>query len=322
MKPLAASLGATVPAILSVEDEAVRERFLEFFAAQIRNANTRRAYVGDVERFLEWAAGRGVRELAAIRPLHVAGYIELLTQTRSAPTTKRCLAALRGLFDWLVVGRALATNPAASVRGPKYSQREGKTPILTADEARLLLESVDTRTLLGLRDRALIATMLLSFARVSAVTGMNVEDFFSRGRRYRVRLHEKGGKLHEMPCSHRLESYLLAWLEASGLAREPKAALFPSFRRPRGSSAAVLTRNRLRQANAYEVVRRHAVAVGLPPGIGNHSLRGTGITSFLTNNGSLEKAQRMANHVDLRTTQLYDRRSKAVTVEDVERTLL
>jgi site-specific recombinase XerD len=322
MKPPAAAADATLPVILPAEDEAVRERFLEFFAAQIRNPNTRRAYVGDVERFLAWVASRGVRRLGAIRPLHVAGYIELLTQTRSAPTTKRCLAALRGLFDWLVVGRALATNPAASVRGPKYSQREGKTPILTADEARLLLDGIDVQSLPGLRDRALIATMLLSFARVSAVTGMNVEDFFPRGRRYRVRLHEKGGKLHEMPCSHRLESYLLAWLEASGLAREPKSPLFPSFRRHRGSSEVVLTRNRLRQANAYEVVRRHAVAVGLPAGIGNHSMRGTGITSFLTNNGSLEKAQRMANHVDLRTTQLYDRRSKAVTVEDVERTLM
>lgn len=322
MSRLAPPANAKLPAIISAADEAAQERFLEFFAAQIRNANTRRAYVGDVERFLAWTAGHGVRRLTEIRPLHVAGYVELLTRTRSAPTTKRCLAALRGLFDWLVIGRVLAVNPAASVRGPKYSQREGKTPILTTEEARALLDGIDTRTLSGLRDRALIATMLLSFARVSAVTGMNVEDFFARGRRYRVRLHEKGGKLHEMPCSHRLETCLLEWLNASGLKSEPTAPLFPAFRRRPGDTAAVLTRNHLRQSNAYEIVQRHALATGLPRGIGNHSLRGTGITSFLTNNGSLEKAQRMANHVDLRTTQLYDRRSKAVTLEDVERTLL
>lgn len=313
---------AALPAIVAASDERARLRFLEFFAAQIRNANTRRAYLGDVEGFLAWCAGYGVQRLGEISPLHVSAYIELLTRSRTAPTTKRCLAALRRLFDWLVTGQVLATNPAASVRGPKYSQREGKTPILTGEEARALLDGIDAGTLAGLRDRALIATMLLTFARVSAVTGLKVEDLYPRGRRYWLRLHEKGGKLHEMPCNHKLESYLLEWLQASGLADEPKAPLFPTLRRLAGSGTRALTRNHLQQSNAYDAVRRHARAAGLPRGIGNHSMRGTGITSFLMNNGSLEKAQRMANHADLRTTQLYDRRSKAITIEDVERTLI
>ncbi|MFN3364594.1 MAG: tyrosine-type recombinase/integrase [Allorhizobium sp.] len=313
---------AALPAIVAAGDERAKLRFLEFFAVQIRNPNTRRAYLGDVEGFLTWCAGYRVHQLGEISPLHVASYIELLTRSRTAPTTKRCLAALRKLFDWLVTGQVVPSNPATSVRGPKYSQRQGKTPILAADEARALLDSIDASTLVGLRDRAFIATMLLTFARVSAVAGMKVEDLYLSERRYWARLHEKGGKLHEMPCNHKLETYLVEWLEVSGLKDEPKAPLFPTIRRGTGNGAGELTRTHLQQQNAYDAVRRHAAAAGMPNGIGNHSMRGTGLTSFLKNGGSLRKAQEMANHADLRTTQLYDRRKNAVTIEDVERTMI
>ncbi len=109
-------------------------------------------------------------------------------------------------------------NPAAAVRGPKHVVKGGKTPILSLDEARALLDGVDASTLAGLRDRALIALMIYSFARVGAATAMRVEDVFTHERRLWVRLNEKGGKRHEMPCHHNLEAWLHAWLETSGLA--------------------------------------------------------------------------------------------------------
>ena len=109
------------------------------------------------------------------------------------------LAALRMLFDWMVVGQVIPTNPAHAVRGPKHSQRRGKTPVLQADKARTLIDAIDTTSLPGLRDRALIGLMVCTFARVGAAISMKVEDFFVQVRRGWVRLHEKGGKEHEMP---------------------------------------------------------------------------------------------------------------------------
>ena len=87
-------------------------------------------------------------------------------QGLSKPSVKQHLAALRMLFDWLVVGHVLDTNPAHAVRGPKYSQKKGKTPVLDRDEARALIAAIDTGSLTGLRDRALIGVMIYTFARV------------------------------------------------------------------------------------------------------------------------------------------------------------
>jgi site-specific recombinase XerD len=119
------------------------------------------------------------------------------------------------LFDWLVTGQVVATNPAHAVRGPKHVVKTGKTTVLTGEQARELLDSIDVTTLVGLRDRALIAVMTFAFARVGAVVAMRVEDYFPKGKRWWVRLHEKGGKRHEMPAHHNLESYLDAYIEAA-----------------------------------------------------------------------------------------------------------
>ena len=109
----------------------------------------------------------------------------------SKPTVKQHLAAIRHLFDWLVTGQVIATNPAHAVRGPKHVVNRGKTTVLMAEEARELLGSIDITTVVGLRDRALISLMAFSFARISAVTAMRVEDYYPEGKRWWVRLHEK-----------------------------------------------------------------------------------------------------------------------------------
>ena len=165
-----------LPALVMAAGEGAQLRFLEFFAASIRNVHTRRAYAGAVAEFLSWCEGRGVASITAVQPLHVAAYIEMLTRSRAAPTAKLRLAAVRRLFDWLVIGQVIPTNPAASVRGPAHSVKRGKTPVLAPEEARaLLLDSIDVSTPIGLRDRALIALMAFSFARVGAALAMKVE---------------------------------------------------------------------------------------------------------------------------------------------------
>jgi len=165
-----------------------------------------------------------------VRPFHVAAYIEGLQKKIAAPSVKLQLAAIRMLFDWLVVSQVVPTNPASSVKGPKHVVKKGKTPVLSAEEARVMIDSIGTDSPADLRDRALIGIMVYTFARVGAVTKMRVEDVYVQGRRTWVRLHEKGGKRHEMPCHHNLENYLEAYLEGAGIGADTKVYLFQTSR--------------------------------------------------------------------------------------------
>src|SRR3954451_1877672 len=169
--------GAFVPAFIASGGERAGFAFIDFFTAQIRNRNTRAAYAVAVRAFCAWADARQLT-LATLRTHHVAAYVELLGRHYSPPTVKQHLAAVRMLFDWLVVRQVLEMNPAAAVRGPKYVVKRGKTPVLESDEARQLLASIDVSTMVGLRDRALIGLLIYTFARVSAAIGMNVEDYY------------------------------------------------------------------------------------------------------------------------------------------------
>ena len=122
----------------------------------------------------------------------------------------------------------MPANPAASVRGPSHVVTRGKTPVLSPEEARRVLDAIDVSTHAGLRDRALIALMTFSFARVGAAVGMRVEDYFADGKRWRLRLNEKGGKVHEMPAHHNLEAYLDAYMHAAELFGAKGTPLFRS----------------------------------------------------------------------------------------------
>ncbi len=144
---------------------------------------------------------------------------------------------------------------------------------------------------------------------------MEVEDVTVQNRRLWVRLHEKGGKRHEMPCCHNLETYLHAYIDACGLASDPKGPLFRTI----GRGAGALTTTPLPQANAYAMIRRRAASAGIEAKIGAHTFRATGITAYLENGGTLEKAAAMAGHASTRTTQLYDRRRDEVSLDDAER---
>ena len=297
---------------------AAAKRTLEFFTANIRNPNTRKAYARAVVEFATWCGERGLHELGAIEPVHVAAYVEQLQERLAAPSVKLNLAALRMLFDWLVVGQVMPMNPASSVRGPRHSVKKGKTPVLAAEEARALLDAIDVSTLPGLRDRALIGLMVYTFARVGAEVGMRVGDVYVQGRRTWVRLHEKGGKRHEMPCHHNLDEYLHAYVDASGIAADDKGWL---FRTTVGRSGA-LSERPMGQGDVYRMIGRRAAAAEVWTKIGCHSFRATGITEYLRNGGKLEVAQQMANHESARTTGLYDRRQDGVSLDEVKRIVI
>ena len=306
-----------IPRLIADAGDDAISRFLEFFAATIRNKNTREAYARAARDFLCWCDLVGVVDLAAITPIIVATYIEQLTADKSAPTVKQHLAALRQLFDWFVLSQIIKSNPASNVRGPRHSSLQGKTPVLMANDARELIRSIPTGTIIGLRDRALIGLMTYSFTRISAALQMNVKDVFSKHHRLWLRLHEKGGKYHEMPCHHNLEVYLREYVDAAGLLASPDSPLFRTIDR----STKSLSTRRLQRAEALAMVKRRARNAGVEtPGICNHTFRGSGITSYLDHpNARLEVAQHMAGHADPKTTRIYDRRQEIVTLDEVER---
>ena len=313
-----ADVSRVVPAIVAAAGDKAARRYLEFFAVTIENPNTRQAYFHACRRFFDWCERKGLDELVAIEPMHVAAYIRSLSKDFEKPTVKQHLAAIRMLFDWLVVGQVVATNPAHSVRGPKHVVKRGKTPVLTPAEARQLLDAIDVSNVVGLRDRALIGLMAYSFARVSAAIGMRVEDYYGQGKRWWVRLHEKGGKRHEMPCHHNLEAYLDAYLEAAGIGEAKKTPLFRSARGRTGQ----LTESAMDRVDVYRMICRRARDAGLDADVCCHTFRATGITAYLENGGTLENAQAMAAHESPRTTKLYDRTGDEITLDEVERIVI
>lgn len=314
---------AGLPAIISAAGERASFRFVEFFTANIRNPNTRVSYGRAVRDFCEWCEDREL-QLEHLNPVIVAGYIELLGASvekngrgYSKPSVKQHLAAIRMLFDYLVTGGVLPMNPASSVRGPTYSIKRGKTPVLMAEEARQLLDAIETDTIIGLRDRALIGVMVYSFSRVTAAISMRVEDYFQGGKRWKFRFMEKGGKYNEVFAHHNAEEYLDAYLEAAGIWEEKKAPLFRTIDR-----TLALSDRQLHRTDALRMVKRRALAAGLPASTCNHTFRATGITTYLRNGGRVEVAQQIAGHESARTTGLYDRRDDEVSLDEIEKIII
>lgn len=316
-----------VPAIIAAAGDKASEHFLEFFAATIRNKNTRAAYVQAVAQFCRWCEERGL-QLASIRPLHISAYIEAKPLT--APSIKQHLAALRGLFNWLVIKQVVAENPAMFVKGPKFSRTVGITPIMEAEQMRQLLDSIpvirkikvpkkhgggvkEAQDIKGLRDRAIIAIMGYTFGRVSAVIGAKRGDYRHEGKRARLRLLEKGNKEKLVWLHREAEEFLDGYIAATCI-EDKEAPLFQTLDKSHRLTGDAITRR-----DMLRVVKERCVTAGLSETFCNHTFRGTGITVFLHNGGALEAAQDMANHSDPRTTKLYDRRKDLATLSEIER---
>ncbi|MEO2031553.1 MAG: tyrosine-type recombinase/integrase [Planctomycetaceae bacterium] len=319
-RPLSLTAAVPVPALIESAGRKTKKRFVEFFAAEIRNRNTRESYMRNVDRFLAWCDLNGIQSFEQIEPVVIAGYIEQkcpeVRSEKLAPidggrpatpfvsdsSAKQHLAAIRRMFDYLITGGLLEVNPAAAVRGPSVVIDKGKTPIMTPDELRMLLDSIDTTKIAGLRDRALIYLMFNTFGRVGAIITMQVEDVFKRGDRYRIRLQEKGGKYLENWLSHKASGYVTEYIAEAGLSKKRGTPLFRTLDRYRN-----LTNRALQRPEVLAMIKRRAKKVGINPETCSHSLRATGITEYMKNGGTLESAQRRAGHRSPRTTNIYNR---------------
>lgn len=342
MSRFAPSIDAAASPCVTVfaSQSATIDAFRTFFEGQLRCANTRRAYERSAADFFSYAhAQLGITSLDDVKPFHVSAWLDAMTASGlSAPTVKQRLAALNGLFESLLLQRIITSNPARLVKGPSHVVSKGRTPVLTGGEMVQLLEAIDPSTLIGKRDRAMIATMAYSFARIGAVTALKVEHVFHQKRRLWLRLREKGGKAKDVPCHHQLETYLDEWLAATRLRSSPSAPLFQTFARygarrsdeqendrelPLNESGVETIRplsgRAMSQSMTWEMLQRRRKAAGLDTAICNHTFRATGITAYLANGGSIERAAHIAGHASINTTKIYDRRSDDVTLDEIEK---
>lgn len=345
--PTNASL-PTVSGSIAPEIVAVMETF---FDAELRSDKTSRAYKSASADFFRFALPLiGCGALSSITPLHVSAWLDdMKRRGLSIPTIKQRLAGLRMLFQALVRNRIIPSNPVAVVPGPQYIVRRGKTPVLDGEETKRLLGSIDTSTLIGLRDRAMIGAMAYSFARISAVTGLKVADVFRQKKRLWLRLAEKNGLHKDVPCHHILEEYITDWIDAADLPESPAVPLFQTFTwpappetdaeeaegRPQPSEAnlqrdaveteepiprrRILSGQPMSQAMTWEMIQRRKADAGIDTRVCNHTFRATGITAYLSNGGTIERAAVIAGHASTRTTQLYDRRPDDVTLDEIEK---
>jgi site-specific recombinase XerD len=306
----------SLPALIADAGERASRSTFDFFAASVENDHTREAYARAVHRFCAWCAEGGVT-LHAIAPPHVAAYLKVLGEAgKSKATVKLHLAAIRNWMRWLTEHGVLHGNPASEVRGPKLVVSEGKTPALSREQARVLLDSLEGSDLMSLRDRALIGVMLFAWARVSAVCSMRVCDVEDDGGpNATLFFQEKGGKEMRKHCHRRLRELLAAYIVAAGLGAQSKEPLFQSF----GGRGRGLTGKALRRTDVLAIVKKRCEAAALPSRFSNHSFRATAITLHHLGGGRLQEAQVLAGHADPRTTLVYIRRSEELDRDEVER---
>jgi site-specific recombinase XerD len=312
-EPDSPMLPSRLPGLVAAGGPAARFAWEEFLWGQLRNTHTRRSYQRAVNRFLRWCENRNL-SLRTIAPAHVGCFLDELSDVASSK--KVYLAAIRHLFDILVVRHAVAINPAASVRGPRYQVVEGKTPEIPVDQARRLLHGIGTSHVVGLRDRAIIAVLIYTAARIGAVSGLRIRDYFDAGDQYCLRFLDKGGKSREIPVRHDLQTFLFEYIGATGIdGALPNSPLFRSAKR----RTKRLTDTGMTANDIGRMVKRRMRDAGLPGRLSPHSFRVTTITDLLTQGVPLEDVQHLAGHSDPRTTRLYDRRRRHVTRNIVER---
>jgi integrase/recombinase XerD len=176
--------------------------------------------------FLAFCSARRL-ELASVKAYHVGSWLDQHPGSRS--TQRQHLAAVRLLFDSLMMRGVVEYNPAARARPPRLVRESSHTPVFEEAEIVAFLDSISLESLKDLRDKAIFCVLLYSWCRVSALINLTVADYYERGGTRWLRFQEKRGKEHEVPVHSKAKEAVDLWLERSHLASNPSAPLFPSF---------------------------------------------------------------------------------------------
>ena len=306
----------TAADLISASSESKRakvsETLLNILEGRVRNSNTRKAYKAAWRSFFAFCSEYKL-ELDRAKPYHVGMWLK--RHPGSVATQRQHLAAVRLLFDHLLEKGVVDINPAARAKAPRLERESAHTPIFEQNEIKTFLDAIKVDSLIDKRDKALFSTLAYSWARVSAAIGLKVEDYYERNGERWLRLHEKRGKIHEVPVHSKAREAIDQWLLASDLGCNPSAPLFPAF----GKNKKTPELRHMDRTSVWKLVQARARASGLEKRVCCHSFRATGITEYMSAGGSLDIAQRIAGHSQLSTTKIYDRSRDRLTMDEIEK---
>ena len=292
--------------------EKVKETLLNIIEGRIQNPNTRSAYRTAWRGFFNFCSEYKL-DLERVKPYHFGLFLK--RHPGSVATQRQHLAAVRVLFDHLLEQGLVDLNPAARAKPPRLERENSHTPAFECEEITAFLGAIKLDSLRGVRDKALFSVLAYSWARVSALVGLKVQDYYTRKGERWLRLEEKRGKIHEVPVHSKAREAIDQWLEASGIASNPDAPLFPAFAKDKKT----LSSRHLDRTSIWRLVQTRARACDLKKRVGPHSFRATGITEYMNQGGTLDIAQRIAGHSQLSTTKIYDRSEDRLTIAEIER---
>jgi len=301
-----------IPDARESKRQKTAETLFNILEGRIRNPNTRNAYKVAWRSFFEFCSEYKL-ELDRVKPYHFGLWLK--RHTGSVATQRQHLAAVRLLFDHLLEKGVVDINPAARAKPPRLERESAHTPVFEQNEIKAFLEAIKLDSLIDKRDKALCSVLLYSWARVSAVVALRVEDYYERKGERWLRLHEKRGKIHEVPVHSKAREAIDQWLLASGLGSNTSAPLFPAF----GKNKKTPELRHMDRTSVWKLVQARAHASGLKKRVCCHSFRATGITEYMNAGGSLDIAQRMAGHSQLSTTKIYDRSQDRLTMAEIEK---
>jgi site-specific recombinase XerD len=276
---------------------------VEWFA-DIQNKNTRDAYRRDVVQFMGFLGIKTPVEFREVGRAHIIAWRKTLEARKLGPATiRRKLSAVSSLYEYMCERNAVINNPATGVKRPKEGANEGKTPALSDDQARALLEAPRTDTWQGKRDRAMLAVLLYHGLRASEMCSLRIKDYADRRGIKTLVVHGKGSKLRYLPVHPKAAAAVVEYLAACEHAGDENAPLFiPSPER--SERATPMLRQRVR-----ELVKRYSKGLELPKGSARpHALRATAATNALEHGADIAKVQDWLGHANPGTTRLYDKR--------------
>lgn len=312
---LPAAPNRILPVLVRSAGTAGERAWTDFFDGKLANAATRRAYEIAVRQFLTWCEQKQL-QLNEV----MAGDVGLYFREHAGclATKKQHISAIRRFFNLLVERHICLLNPALSAETERYEVVEGKTPEITAKQIRSLLASIDTRTLIGMRDKTAICIMIFTACRAGAVAKLRYGDYRGEPGSRRLRFREKGGKSREIAVRHDLEQMIDSYVFTTGLCDAPKdAPLFcPASATQKGDGTAGKP---MQPNDMCRMVKRRLRRAELPVELSAHSFRVATITNLIGQQIPIEDVQQLAGHKDARTTKLYDRTQRKVTRNLVER---
>lgn len=273
--------------------------------ANIDNLQTRRAYQNDVQEFMVFTGLENPEQFRDVARVHVLAWRrDLERRALSGASIRRKLAALSSLFESLCEANAIQGNPVDGVKRPKSASTEGKTPAIGDHQARALLQVADPATLRGLRDRAILSTLLYHGLRRAELCSLHVGDVQERRGVRHLQVHGKGSKIRYVPLHPSAAGAIAAYLEVAGHGEDKTGALFRPVSNNTRSGRASITPD-----GVYKLLVSYAETLKIDmAGFGPHALRATAATNALDHGADIAKVQEWLGHANIATTKVYDRR--------------